>query len=77
MMKESEFTVSEDTAKWVRLIKALHEVWNTTSELTDNEEIFMRDYYPHFVEIETKLANDVGQSVLNTIGWTDTPPNVI
>ena len=76
-MKKSEFSVSEETAKWVRLIKALHEVWNTASELTDNEEIFMRDYYPHFAEIETKLAKDVGQSVLNTMGWTDSPQNMI
>ena len=75
--KKSEFSVSEETAKWVRLIKALQNVWNDANLLVDNEETFMRDFYPHFAAIENQCANNLGQSVLNNMGWKDLPENMI
>ena len=75
--KKSEFSVSEETAKWVRLIKALHDVWCNANNMVDNDEIFMRDFYPHFAAIENQCANNLGQSVLNNMGWKDLPENMI
>lgn len=75
--KKSEFSVSEETAKWVRLIQALQNVWNEANLLVDNEETFMRDFYPHFAAIENQCANNLGQTVLENMGWKDKPDNMI
>ena len=75
--KKSEFSVSEETAKWVRLIQALQNVWNETNLLVDNEETFMRDFYPHFAAIENLCGNQLGQTVLENMGWKDKPDNMI
>ena len=75
--KKSEFCVSEETAKWVRLIQALHDVWCNANDLVDNDEKFMRDYYEHFRAIENQCANQLGQTVLNNMGWKDLPKDMI
>lgn len=77
VFQKSEFSVSEETAKWVRTIKALHDVWNNANTIVDNDEIFMRDFYPHFAAIENHCANQLGQTVLENMGWKDLPQNMI
>ena len=76
--KESEFIVSEDTAKWVRLIKKLHELSGCIYSLTDSDG--KRDeekYYPLFSALEDLLVEDMGKSVLTNLMWTDFPKNMI
>ena len=75
--KPSEFVVSEDTAKWVRLINSLHEVWNNTNTLVDDDEAFMENFYSHFADIEKQCAEWMAQSILNNMGWNERPENMI
>ncbi len=76
--KDSEFVVSEETAKWVRLIKNLHELSNRIYSLTDSDG--KRDeekYHPLFSALEDLIVEDMGKSVLTNLMWTDFPKNMI
>lgn len=76
-MIKSEFVVSEDTAKWIRLLRSLQEIWIETSDLVDNEETFMSNFFPHFEAIEKQCAEQMAHGVLANMGWKDQPSNMI
>lgn len=75
--KQSEFVVSEDTAKWVRLILHLQDVWNEAIVLVDDEDTFTSKFHDHFAAIENLCADWMATVITNNMGWKDRPKNMI
>lgn len=77
VFEKSEFVVSEQTAQWVRALKQLNKLWGDVLEIEGCPEPEQDCFYKPFREIEDIMASRLGEQVLENLGWTDLPQNMI